>query len=975
MTDTVQPTSTPTRTPVLVPARARRITRSEELIRGPLAHGRIGDYLLENDLARFIIQDIGKRDLYSVGAFGGNIIDAELTSRPGIDNFIEVQPALNIESVINAQELVVVNDGADGKAAVIRTCGPDDLLDFVNPSTVITGAGLPFPSSADDKDYEIDACTEYALEPGQTFVKMTTTVLNNEPTDLGLFVGDYINAGGELEQWASAPGSGLGEPITGFAGVLSYIGYGEATGIDYAHITVPIAGSIHPRSTFFTASGVSYVMQSNSILQVILGAAPTFYVPAGGSNSFTRYFSVGNGSGGNAVSIENQVKRIAAGSLRGCVRAGGQPAPNTRVSVLRGGLISVYVTADDGCYAGTLPPGNYEVAAARRGSPYEGDKAAPERHPIIIQAGIATELNIDLPANGHVSVQVRDEAGAGMPARVSIVGFDPSPPLTLTASTILGNITTGLFHDLTSTGLAFGLAWFEYADANGVASFDLEPGTYQLYVSRGSEYSLFETPLEVAAGQSVQVEAQIAHVLDTRGFVSSDFHVHGIHSADSRVSHRDRVFQFAGEGVDNIIMTDHHVHTDLNPRIAELGFTDFVRATVGEEITTWDYGHYNAYPMTIDPTRPSGGSTDWAREAPPGRDFPEHGAYSLSPQELHDLAVNGPRSTADTTIQINHITDHFQPLRLDTTLVPPRSLVPAERRLQLRLEPSDDNLFFHFAALELWNGAGRNDQSTFLNTRMGVWFNLLNQGLLCTAIADTDTHGFADLGTAGARSWTAAPTDSPAAIDGGQVARQVNAGRLIGGQGVFVQTRLRATDDAMQVADLTLAGSTLLSVANRAVELEIDVQAPLWAEYDRIDIYANAETTVAVREEGVPVLFGAVPTRTLQRGVDFDLSTVDVFPAVPGGMRYETRLRVPFTELAGDTWFVVVVHGSDGVSKPMFPVMVSNLNRTSNPNLMSLLDGNLGEGGTMALGFTNALYADVDGVPGFQAPRAPATSR
>jgi len=956
---------------VVVPARAYRITREDQLIGGPLAHGRIGDYLLENEVARFIIQDVRKRDIYSVGAFGGNLIDAELVARPGTDNFIEIQPALNIESVINAQDLVIVNDGADGSPAIIRTCGPDDLLDFVNASTIIAGAGLPFPAAADDTDYEIEACTEYALTPGQSYVRMTTTVLNNQDNELGLFVGDYINAGGELEQWASSPGNGMGEPITGFAGVLSYIGYGEATGTDYAHITIPIAGSRHPRSTFFTASGVSYVMQSNSILQVILGSAPTFYVPAGGSASYTRYFSIGDGSGGNAVSIENEVKNIAAGTLRGCVRAAGQAAPNTRVSVLLGGLISVYVTDAAGCYEGTLRPGSYEVAAARAGSPYEGGGSTPRRHPITISAGVTTELDIELPATGHIRVAVIDETGQPVPARITMVGFDPSPPQTITSTSILGNITTGLFHDLTSTGLSFGLAWFEYTDANGRAAFDIEPGRYQLYVSRGTEYSLFETAIEVAAGESLQLDAQIAHVIDTSGFVSSDFHVHGINSADSRVSHRDRVLQFAGEGVDNIIMTDHHSHTDLNPRIAELGFTEFVHATVGEEITTWDYGHYNAYPLTIDPTRPSGGSTDWAREAPPGRDFPSYGAYGLTPKEVHDLATSGPRSTADTTIQINHISDHFSPLRIDTTLVPPQSLVPADRRLQFRLEPNTTNLFFQFPALELWNGSGRSDQSTFLNTRLGVWFNLLNQGLICTAIADTDTHGFSDLGTAGARSWTAAPTDAPVAIEGGQVARQVNAGRLVGGQGLYVQTKLRPTDDSVAVADLTLAGTHTLTAANRAVFLDIDVQAPLWAEYDRIDVYANAETTVAARDGGVPVMFGAVPTLTLRRGADFETEMVDVFPEVSGGMRRETHVRVPFSDLSGDTWFVVVVRGSDGVSKPMFPVMVNNLNAASNQTLEGLIDGNRGEGGTMALGFTNALYADIDGTPGFQAPRAP----
>jgi hypothetical protein len=54
----------------------------------------------------------------------------------------------------------------------------------------------------------------------------------------------------------------------------------------------------------------------------------------------------------------------------------------------------------------------------------------------------------------------------------------------------------------------------------------------------------------------------------------------------------------------------------------------------------------------------------------------------------------------------------------------------------------------------------------------------------------------------------------------------------------------------------------------------------------------------------------------------------------------------------------------------MFPVMVRDLARSSNTTLADLLDGNLGENGVLALGFTNALFADVDGVAGFQAPLA-----
>lgn len=112
-------------------ARVRQISDAADLIEGPLAHGRVGDWLIENSVARFIVQDVAQRDLYSVGAFGGNIIDIELLANPGNDNFLEIQPMLNVETVVNAQTLEVVNDGQDGTAAILRTCGPDDLLDFV----------------------------------------------------------------------------------------------------------------------------------------------------------------------------------------------------------------------------------------------------------------------------------------------------------------------------------------------------------------------------------------------------------------------------------------------------------------------------------------------------------------------------------------------------------------------------------------------------------------------------------------------------------------------------------------------------------------------------------------------------------------------------------------------------------------------------------------------------------------------------
>jgi hypothetical protein len=976
-TQTSVPTATSTQTPAPTPtevprANAHRITDAGELLSGPLAHGRVGDYMLENDVARFVIQNAGERDLYSVGQFGGNIIDAELRTRPGLENFLEIQPAVNIETVINAQTIEIVNDGSNGEPAIIRTCGPDDLLDFVNPSTIIEDAGLPFPAGVDDTDYEVDGCTDYELATGKPYVKMVTTIFNNDTVERGFFVGDYINGCGELDQWTSTE-AGLGEILTGSFGVLSYIGIGEAKGVDYSLVPLPIEGSPVQGSTFFTASGVSYLMQSNAILQVIFGAGPTFIVAAGDSRSYTRYFGVGDGSASNAIDIENEVKGGTTGTLRGCVTVGGQPASDARVAVgvavagRIGSLATIFGTDAEGCYSGTVQPGTYGVTASQAGVPYEGGGTEPLLHTVTVAAGQTVVQNIALPQTGRLAVRIVDAAGAPVPGRISVVGFDPSPEPILPSAPLpgLGQTNTGLFNDITKDAYPFGMVTLVYAGPDGTASFDVEPGSYQLFVSRGVEYSLFSAPITVTAGNTLSVDARIAKVIDTAGFVSSDFHVHGINSADARVSHRNRVFQFAGEGVDNIIMTDHHSHTDLNPVIDALGFDDFVHATVGEEITTWDYGHFNAYPLTIDPDRPSRGSTDWAIAAPAGRDFPSYGAYTSTPEHLYELAVEGPQSTPDTTIQINHIDSFYDPLQIDTGIVPPQSFLSPAGKLRFRLDPATENLYFHYPALELWNGSARSHQRLFLETRIGVWMNQLNQGLITTAIADTDTHEFLNLNTAGARTWTAAPSDEPAAVDGAEVARAVKAGKAVGGQGAYVQTRLLAADASGEVADLTRGGSSTVR-STAGVDLEIVVQAPLWAPYDRIEIYANAQTVVAKRNGGVPTLYGAEPTVSLMAGTDFAVNTVTVAAGVPGGQRLETRLVVPFHELTADTWFVVVARGTDGVSRPMFPVFPQDISRTSNTSLANLLDGNLDESGVLSLGFTNALYADVDGVEGFQ---------
>ncbi|MGH7289074.1 MAG: hypothetical protein ACREI8_13760 [Myxococcota bacterium] len=971
-------------------ARAREITDPADLIEGPLAHGRVGDWLIENSVARFIVQDVGQRDLYSVGGFGGNLIDLELVANPGTDNFIEIQPMLNVETVINAQTVEIVNDGQDGTAAILRTCGPDDLLDFVNPSSLIVEAGFSVPH-IDDNDQPVEACTEYTLEPLESRVRMDTTVMNLGNTLVRLVVGDWYNPGGQLEQWDKP--FRLGEALTAAFNLISFFGYGEEEGVDYGYTTLPLDESIPPLdpppsgSEVFTTSGVSVVLHNLGVIAALTGQeedVPFFVDGETTDRRYSRFVSVGSGSPSNGVEMEYAVKGIANGRIEGCISVGGAPAAGARIAVQRttGPKVeSVMTSAAGACpnYSGPLAVDSWRLSAGVRGAPYQDGLAAPTPINFSVSDGVTTTVDVALPATGRLSAHVVDESGLLLPARVMVVGFDPSPPQRSPGPSLpgLGSSTLGLLED-PKEAVPFGIVAFGYSDASGDVAFDVEPGSYQVFVSRGTEYSVYQEPVTISAAPAppTLISAQIARVLDTTGFVSSDFHVHGIRSADSRVADRPRVSQFAGEGVENIIMTDHHVHTELSPTIADLGLGAWVASTVGEEITTFDYGHFNGYPFTVDPSVPSGGSTDWGKAAPPGMDFPSAGALNATPAEIHALATTGARSTPDTTIQINHIDSHFHPMQIDTSVAGLISdgLDDAERAVRrLPSVAAAGNLFHHFPALELWNGADRAQQENFLLQRIGIWFNHLNKGLRTTAISDTDTHTFGDLESAGARTWTASSSDAVPAISDAEIANAVDAGRAVGGQGLYVQTRLLAGDGSGAVADLTLGGSTDVATSNGEASLEIRVQAPTWARFDSIEVYANGTSAPDAKSEVTsPYLFSAGPPAVTllegdcnpaTTGGDFVITTVNVHPSVASGMRHEALVTVPFTALTEDTWFVVVVRGSDGVCPPMFPVYPRSLNTASNPPPLvdPLLDGNKGEGGTMALGVTNALYLDVDG--------------
>ena len=94
-------------------ARAFQVSQESELIGGPKAMGRVGDFMLVNTKVRFVIAAAGRtRAWFPVG---GGILDADrVRDGAGEDRLQEMTTRLGAIRVLAAETVEVANDGTDG---------------------------------------------------------------------------------------------------------------------------------------------------------------------------------------------------------------------------------------------------------------------------------------------------------------------------------------------------------------------------------------------------------------------------------------------------------------------------------------------------------------------------------------------------------------------------------------------------------------------------------------------------------------------------------------------------------------------------------------------------------------------------------------------------------------------------------------------------------------------------------------------
>jgi Carboxypeptidase regulatory-like domain len=907
-------------------ATADRVSAARQLVGGPKALGQIGDYVLENDQIRVIVHGPGPGRGSTL--YGGSIIDADL-QRPegnagrGNDQLGEVLPSYLLEGM-NPVSMSVTASGADGGPAAVTVVGVGaDLLQQV----AILNQGILFPAS-------LEMTEEYKLSPGKRYVEITTTIRNTtsiphplpylqppELRDLGLDIpglddlalsvpiGHLMLFGRENELFAMGPTGfnvrfgiedsyDLAQGFPAFPGLVTELLATRGRGVSYG-LAVPSSSDNYPQ-VFGSLYEPQRVTAHSLVIPYLYAAVcgvfhtnpPDALLP-GERFSTTAWLIVGRGDVASVTDVVYELRGETTGSFAGRVLDELTGAPIERASVLvRNGTGWITQADSDagGVFKMSLPPGDYQYTVV-----------TPSRKPtamenLVVEAGTTTSRRIHLRPPGRIAVFVRDEVGRPVPAKVQLVGrFDAAhlgeDPRTFLYDLSMGERSRTTTLDPTRTEFIEN-SWYVAA---GVLVAEVVPGAYDLVVSRGVEYDLLSVPVVVSEGAFVTSAVQLRRAFSTDGYVATDLHLHAANSVDSDLPIVDRVISVAGEGVEFAAATDHNFVTDYDAAIREAGLESWLRAVAGIELTTFEMGHFNGYPLALDPGNVRGGQFEWV---------------GLTPDQLFDQLRGMGKRPEDVIVQVNHPRDgvlgYFTQFNVDTETGEPTprlglSAVLAPFQPEFALE----NFSYDFDTIEVYNGKRRELIHHFVAPdplpppplpenppapgeivrtdegriafpgQVDDWFTLLSRGLSPTAVGNSDSHGLLGDEPGYARSWVwvGSGRDTANRYADDDVIAGLRAHRAIVSNAPFVEL----TVEGAPIGALVGTGATARAV--------VKVRSARFAPVTKLRLWQNG---VVVHEADIPAARANAYDTEVDLAVDEDAWVVaevtgeaNMFPVVP----------------------------------------------------------------------------------------------
>ncbi len=714
-----------------------------------------GDYVLRNDhIVAVIARPVpGRNASMTVRDVGGMLID--LTLRDEQRDQLSAFYAGSLSPPLDRIQTLSVSRTSHG---VVQTSRYDGLTDFERP---IQSQRIRLVLQPQHDSNGLRVTTGYALEDSDPFITVTTKFENRGPNAIDIEPHDSLRADRSF-----AFGSDAASHL--------FWAYDEWHGQAYGVVMPGYRGTYDEERLIV----VRYDRPDGATLSVAPGDAV----------ALKRYVFPADDLLG-ILSIADRLGSAAGHRLAVSVADPNGPVPFAKLTVLVGGKTHGWArTGQEGCLVFDLPPGEYELKAEATGRPSRTRRIkTPETH----------ACEITLPACGYLVGDITDADGQPVPCKVALHGTNGTPDPFFGPDT--GDV---------------GVRNLLYSH-NGHFRQELGPGEYDAIVSYGPEYDAAITSIEIRRGEETRLEATLVRSVDTRGWISADFHSHSSPSGDNTSSQFGRVLNLLCEHVEFAPCTEHNRLSTYAPHLEKLHAAHKMATCVGIELTgrMGSVNHQNAFPLIRKPRIQDAG-------APLADNNPV--------VQIERLALWDEGS--EKLVQTNH---------------PTIPQIVADRDLDRQYDGGFADMLGFMDVIEVHPLAGIFSPPDSLEASyrdrnpMFHWMQLLNLGYRVPGVVNTDAH-YNFHGSGGLRNFIKSPTDDPAEIDTMDMVRAAEAGHIVMSNGPFMEVRLRSgSANQADAASMEAIPGDERHVPGGRAELVVRVQCSNWLDVNRVQVFLN----------------------------------------------------------------------------------------------------------------------------------------
>jgi hypothetical protein len=809
---------------------AGAITQESALFGGGSAEGQVGDFKIYNDRVRFIIQGARSGGYYV--EYGGGIIDADVVrawGQPGMDMLDEHAVMAGLGRLMKAESIEVINDGTDGKAAVLRVHG------VAAPMQLLSGA-VENHGMIPHRDVAIT--TDYILQPDSWLLELQTTLdWQDETTSIATV--DMVFMGFEVAH-SYFPGTGLGSGPIAFDWAA---GVGENN---------EMALAVMQSEGGFVANAM--LQSISNMAPVVMGTNEAVTLSDGDSYSWSRFIGIAPDLA-TLTDAWYEARNTEVQTIGGSVTASGQLVAGARVHVLddAGSPITMAITGADGTWTANVPEGvSTQVEATGRGlgvfydlapgagwyGPYAADsiraaalqamsrgaRPIPFAHGYGTSQRVAGSTNTPLSLTQPATLQIEIADGGPAVVRVDFADVDLDP----------GDRT--IVHGRPSGAMA----WLYIKDGSG--SIAVEPGNYTVIVHRGMRHTYHSEDVQLLSGETTTVQAALHADAARPGIYAADPHAHGGPSGDGGLPMEARLVSHAAHGIDIHFGTDHDHIADYRPLLAPLSLDGVLASVVATEVSPVLRGHFNAYPIEEERGVPNNGALLWYQT------WDEW----LTTAGLFDTIRDLP-SDGDVLIQANHPVGPgglFGAARYD----------PESGTVGSATAWSPD-----FDAMEVLNSSPSSEV-------LEHYMDLVCRGLNPTPVGVSDSHSHRG-GVGQALTYVPLPIDNVGQLDNDHIRDAWRAGGTVPSTGPQIEARVGGRWAPGQTFD----GPTTL---------KLKIWAPDWMPIDGVNIYQNMALVETIEADGDAPLHLST---TIELDPEADavyffevVSSLDMSPVYPG---------------------------------------------------------------------------------------------